>query len=177
MVRPARRGQPQEHLPRTLDVSESHEADCPIELGLWEEAALREDFRRRALAAGATLFIAAALTLVTALRDAPLMRVGLLFSQRAIPVHLLTGAFAVIALWALFTRRWRPARVAVAAQATCILWGWAAAQYPYLLPPDLTVVDAAAPAVTLRLVLVTLLLGAMVLLPSLRYLFRVFKAE
>jgi cytochrome bd ubiquinol oxidase subunit II len=141
-----------------------------------KETALREDFRRRALASGITLFLAAMLTLVTALRDAPLMRAGLLYSGRAIPVHLLTGAFAVTALWALFTRRWRLARFAVAAQASCILWGWAAAQYPYLVPPDLTIVDAAAPAVTLRLVLVTLLLGALVLLPSLRYLFRVFKA-
>ena len=30
--------------------------------------------------------------------------------------------------------------------------GWALAQYPYLIPPDLTVHGAAAPAVTLRLV-------------------------
>ena len=50
------------------------------------------------------------------------------------------------------------------------------AQYPYLVPPDLTVAGAAAPAVTLRLVLIVLALGAVVLLPSLVYLFRVFKA-
>ena len=45
-----------------------------------------------------------------------------------------------------------------------------------LVPPDLTVPGAAAPAVTLRLVLVVLALGVVVLLPSLVYLFRVFKA-
>jgi cytochrome bd ubiquinol oxidase subunit II len=54
------------------------------------------------------------------------------------------------------------------------VWGWAVAQYPYLVPPDLTVA-AAAPAATLRLVLQAMGLGAVVLLPSLVYLFRVFK--
>ena len=49
-------------------------------------------------------------------------------------------------------------------------------QYPYLVPPDLTIRDAAAPAATLRLVLIALGLGIVVLLPSLVYLFRVFKA-
>jgi cytochrome d ubiquinol oxidase subunit II len=49
------------------------------------------------------------------------------------------------------------------------------AQFPYLLPPDLTIAGAAAPAVTLRLVLGAVGLGALVLFPSLYYLFRVFK--
>jgi cytochrome d ubiquinol oxidase subunit II len=140
-----------------------------------EEEELREDFRRGALIAGVALFGAAALTLITALRDAPLMREGLLFSPRAIAIHLLTGTAAVIALWALWRRRWRVAQVAVAAQATCIVWGWAVVQYPYLLPPSLTIKDAAAPRVTLLLTLAALAIGAAVLLPSLRYLFRIFK--
>jgi cytochrome d ubiquinol oxidase subunit II len=44
------------------------------------------------------------------------------------------------------------------------------------VPPDLTIAEAAAPPVTLRLVLIALALGAVVLLPSLAYRFRVFKA-
>jgi cytochrome bd ubiquinol oxidase subunit II len=66
--------------------------------------------------------------------------------------------------------------VAVGAQVSLIVWGWALAQYPYLVPPDLTIRGAAAPQATLRLILVALGLGAVVLLPSLVYLFRVFKA-
>jgi cytochrome d ubiquinol oxidase subunit II len=62
-------------------------------------------------------------------------------------------------------------------QVSLILWGWALSQYPYILPPDLSIASAAAPAATLRLVLGTLVLGAVVLLPSLRYLFRVFKSS
>ena len=37
--------------------------------------------------------------------------------------------------------------------------------------------DAAAPAITLRLTSIALAAGAVVLLPSLAYLFRVFKSE
>jgi cytochrome d ubiquinol oxidase subunit II len=140
-------------------------------------ADLREDFRRRALIAGALLFVAAGLTLVASVRGAPMMRTGLLTTGRAIPVHLLTGIFAVAALWALYNRRWKLARFAAAAQASCIVWGWAVAQYPYLLPPNITIITGAAPKVTLELTLGALAVGALVLFPSLAYLFRVFKSD
>ncbi len=140
-----------------------------------KERELAEDFRRRALAAGAALFGAAVLVLVLSLRYAPRVRDGLIFAAWAVPLHLVTAAAAVTALAALWFRRWRLARVAAAAQVSLILWGWALGQYPYLLPPDLTIAAAAAPAVTLRLVLGALALGAAVLFPSLYYLFRVFK--
>ena len=68
------------------------------------------------------------------------------------------------------------ARVAVGAQASLSVWGWAVSQFPYLIPPDLTIRSAAAPAATLRPVAIALGLGTAVLLPSLVYLFRVFKA-
>jgi cytochrome bd ubiquinol oxidase subunit II len=69
------------------------------------------------------------------------------------------------------------ARIAAAAQVSLILWGWLIAQYPYLIPPALTIRDAAAPAVTLRLLAVGLAAGAAILLPSLRYMLRTFKAR
>jgi len=65
--------------------------------------------------------------------------------------------------------------VAAAAQVSLILWGWGLGQYPYVVPPDLTIAGAAAPAATLRLVLAALAVGAAVVLPSLFYLFRIFK--
>jgi cytochrome d ubiquinol oxidase subunit II len=68
------------------------------------------------------------------------------------------------------------ARVAAAAQVSLILWGWVLAQFPYLVPPTLTIADAAAPRRTLVLTLWALAAGALVLFPSLAYLFRIFKA-
>ena len=136
---------------------------------------LADDFRRRGLAAGVALFFVAALVLLLSQRYAPLVREGLIFAAWAVPLHLLTAAAAVTALAALWYRRWRVARLAAAAQVSLILWGWALGQYPYVLPPDLTIAAAAASAATLRLVLGALAFGAVVLLPSLFYLFRVFK--
>lgn len=138
---------------------------------------LVEDFRRRALAAGLAVFVAAFGALLIAPGHAPLVGVGLLGSRWALPFHAATGAAAVTVLAALWRRRYHVARLAVGAQVSLILWGWALAQYPRLIPPDLTIRGAAAPDVTLELVLGALGLGVLVLLPSLRYLFRVFKAE
>jgi len=142
-----------------------------------QERELQEDFRRRALGAGVALFFAALAALLLSQRWAPRVREALIFAPWAMPLHLLTAATAVTALAALWRRRWRVARVAAATQVSLILWGWALAQYPYVLPPDLPVEAAAAPAVTLRLVLAALALGALVLFPSLYYLLRIFKSR
>jgi len=137
---------------------------------------LREDFRRRAIGAGAVVFVAAALALLLSPRASP-VGAELVAASWAPTFHLLTGIAAVAAFVALWQRRYRAARVAAAAQVSCVLWGWGLAQFPYLLPPDLTIASAAAPAVTLRLVRGALGIGALVLFPSLYYLFKVFKGK
>jgi len=139
------------------------------------DIALREDFRLRALGAAAAVFVAAAGTLALALTSAPLVGHGLSASVWALPLHVATGVAAVGAIGALRIRRYRVARVAAAIQVSLILWGWALAQYPYIVPPALTIAAAAAPGVTLTLVLWALAAGILVLFPSLAYLFRVFK--
>src|SRR5881296_3223575 len=141
------------------------------------ERELQEDFRRRALASGVGVFLAAVVALLLSLTGAPRVRDGLIFAAWALPLHLLTAAAAITALAALWVRRWRAARMAAVTQVSLILWGWALSQYPYILPPDLSIANAAAPAATLRLVLGALALGGLVLLPSLFYLFRVFKSS
>lgn len=143
-------------------------------------AELQEDYRHRALGAGLTVFVAAALALLLASHDAtgaPLMWQGLVHSPWALILQGATGVSAITALLALWVRRYLLARVAAGAQVSLILWGWAAAQYPYLVPPDLQIAAAAAPAITIRLVLITLAVGALILLPSLYYLFRIFKSQ
>ena len=141
------------------------------------EGALREDFRRRALGSGVAVGAAALVALVTAGPSAPLMRHGLVGSHWALPFQLITGVVAIGALAALLRRRYALARVAVMLQVSLVLWGWAWSQYPYIVPPDVDVASAAAPLATLQLVIVALVLGALVLVPSLFYLFRVFKSS
>ena len=55
--------------------------------------------------------------------------------------------------------------------------GWSLAQYPNLITPDVTVANAHAPEATLRLLLLALAAGALLLLPSLVFLFHLFKGH
>src|SRR5207302_9511098 len=129
-----------------------------------EDRELRADFRTRALGTGVALFGAAALALLLSARYAPLVRNGLIFAGWAVPLHAFTAVAAITALAPLARGAWRVARIVAAIQVSLILWGWALSQYPYLLPPDVTIGDAAAPAATLRLALGALALGAAVLM-------------
>ncbi len=137
---------------------------------------LVEDFRRRALGAGVAVFLASGLALLLSFDDAPLMGRGLMASSWALPLHLATAVSAIVVFAALWHRRYRAARLLAGLQVSCIFWGWVVSQYPYLVPPDLTVAGAAAPEITLRITVWALALGTLVLAPSLIYLFRVFQS-
>jgi cytochrome d ubiquinol oxidase subunit II len=135
---------------------------------------LSEDFRRRALASGLLLAPLAAVVLAVAAREAPRLFHHLTRTPWSWALHALTAACAITALVALARRRFGWARAAAAAQVALILAGWALAQYPYLVPPDLTLTSAAAPAEVLRSLLAALAAGALLLLPAFFYLYRVF---
>jgi cytochrome d ubiquinol oxidase subunit II len=148
-----------------------------VYLAVEAEGALREDFRRRAVAAGAAVFALAAATAAASAREAPLVFQGLTARGWSLPLHLATGAAAVAALAALLLRRFRLARLAAAAQVALIVVGWGASQYPFLVVPDLTLEYAGAPRRTQVLLAWALGAGALVLFPCLYLLFRVFKGE
>ena len=140
------------------------------------EGELREDFRTRALLAGTVVVALSVLLLPLLIAEASHLWEGLL-APRTLPV-LAAGVIAALASgWFLRTRRYRIARIAAILQVACLLAGWGLAQYPYIIYPDVTLTGAAAPEVTLDFILYTLPLGLLVLLPSLWFLFRVFKGE
>jgi cytochrome d ubiquinol oxidase subunit II len=136
---------------------------------------LCEDFRRRALGSGIAVFLASALVLLLSRWQAPLVMAGLMTSPWALPLHLATGATAVAVLAALWFRRFRLARIGAGLQVSLIFWGWALAQYPLLIPPGFTIEGSAAPHPTLRALLIATAGGGIVLVPSLWYLFHIFK--
>ena len=88
-----------------------------------------------------------------------------------------TSLMAVAALVAVWLRRFAVARLAAIGQVTLILAGWGLAQYPNLVTPDVTVLNAAAPDRTMRLLVIALGFGAILLLPSLAFLFYIFKGR
>jgi len=137
---------------------------------------LCEDFRRRALGSGVAVFPASALVLLLSRDQAPLVMTGLMASPWALPLHLATGITAIAVLAALWFRRFRLARIGAGLQVSLIIWGWALAQYPLLIPPGFTIEGSAAPGSTLRALLIATAFGGIVLVPSLWYLFHVFKS-
>jgi cytochrome d ubiquinol oxidase subunit II len=141
------------------------------------DAGLAEDFRAMALSAALAVGLFAALGLWFGRDTLTATTRALLTNPAAIALQCVTGVAAVTAIGALLTRRYRLARTAAVVQVSGIVWGWGLAQFPALVPGVHTIASAAAPTVTLRLVLIEVAGGMVVLVPSLWYLFRIFKAD
>jgi len=140
------------------------------------EGELREDFRRRALWSG-TVVVALSVGALPVLRSqAPHLWEGLM-GGRGTPAFAVGIVAALLSGWWLRTHRHRLARIASVAQVVMLLLGWGLAQYPYLIYPSLTLQEAAAPRGPLLFILWSTPIGMALLIPSLWYLFRVFKGE
>jgi cytochrome bd ubiquinol oxidase subunit II len=140
-----------------------------------EGTPLQADFRRRAIGAALASGVLGLAALMLAPALAPSLAHGL--TGRGLPLLILALVNGPVALWAVWRSRPRTARIAVVAQVVFVLWAWALGQWPYLLPPNVTIDAAAAPAGTLNALLVVIAIGTALLLPSLWLLFRVFKTK
>jgi cytochrome bd ubiquinol oxidase subunit II len=138
--------------------------------------ALREDFRTRALLAGTAVVGLSAVALPLVRAEARHLWDGLMGGP-ATPVLIPGVIAALLSGWWLRQRRYRLARISAVVQIACLLAGWAIAQSPYIIYPGLTLAQAAAPQSTLVFILWTTPVGMALLVPSLWYLFRVFKGE
>ena len=141
------------------------------------DPSLREDFRRRSLGSGAAVALMALLVFVLSGDGAPELRQRMTASGWTLPLQLSTAIAAAIALFALGKRRFHLARLAAIVQSSLILWGWALAQFPNLIMPDVSIQSAAAPFATLRLMVIALTVGGALLLPSFVYLLATFKSQ
>ncbi len=136
---------------------------------------LKELFRRRAQWAIAASGFMAIVVFLLSRHEASDIREGL--SQHwsggvLLSIALLGMLASVVGLW---TNRYHLARASAMGYVTAIVWGWGLSQYPYLIKPDLTIHNSAAPTSTLELLLFALVAGMIVVFPSLLYLFGVFK--
>jgi len=136
---------------------------------------LLADFKRRAIGAALVSGVLALVSLVVAYFESPRLLDSL--TGRGLPLFILALINGPLALWAVWRSRPRIARVAVIAQVVLVLWAWAIGQWPYLVPPDLTISGSAAPQGTLSAMLVVIAAGMVILIPSLWLLFRVFKTR
>lgn len=138
---------------------------------------LQEIFRRRAIVVALLLGLLEEVLLFLGKSDAPRLWGELTNSLWGGLIQIGIGSFTIAAIWFLITRRFWWARTCAILQVTLTLWAWGIAQFPYLVPPYLTVFNASAPEITLRLITLFLALGALLLFPCLFYLFRVFKGR
>jgi cytochrome d ubiquinol oxidase subunit II len=130
---------------------------------------LVDAFRRRTLGAGVVAGGLAIAGLAVLRVDATSLFEGLTGSALPLVLASIVAGSVSLVLCLVGDGRWtRP--FAVAAVAAVVL-GWGVAQYPLLLPPDLTIAAAAAPDGTLAALTVITIAAAAIIGPSLAALF------
>lgn len=148
----------------------------PIYMTVRVNGELREDFRRRGIAAGLALGVLTTIEVPVAMYDAPLFAARLLNSWPLTFVLLaISGGILTQAL--LWRRLFLLAQIAAAGTVSLTLAGFAAALYPDLIIGQLPLAAAAAPRPTLIAFLTVLPFGALILVPSLVYLYWTFRGE
>jgi cytochrome bd ubiquinol oxidase subunit II len=150
------------HLAAVFLGADSHRAGQPE---------LVDKFRTRALGSGAVAGALAIAGLFVVRSDAPDLYDGLT-SGAGLACVLVSAAAGVATLALEWRGRFEPARYIAAAAVGAIVAGFALAQRPYMLPPELTVQEAAAPDATLAALLGCVAAGLVVLVPALVWLFR-----
>ncbi len=132
-------------------------------------------WRARGMASGMWMGVLALAGLAYVATDAPLLWEG--FRARSWPLVAVSLAGGFLALISLAREWYRLAVVSAATAVTSVIWGWAVAQYPMLVPPSITIENAKAPDNILWLLVATIGIGSLLLLPALAYLFYIFKTE
>jgi len=132
-------------------------------------ADLERYFNRRALAAALVTGAVAAVNLFALHADARAVFDGL--TSDGLPLVILSVVCGAAVLVLLHRGVTRGARVLAAGAVVAVVWGWAVAQHPYILPPSLTISEAAAPGATLKTLLGVFGVAILFVLPSIGLLF------
>lgn len=136
---------------------------------------LAEYFRGRAIIVGWITGVAAVVGLLVIAQDAEALFIGI--TGVALPVATGSVLSGVAGLALLHVRRYTAARLTAAGAVALLLVAWAAAQYPYILQPGVTIPEAAAGEAVLEAMLISLAVGAALLVPSLVWLYTLFQRE
>jgi cytochrome d ubiquinol oxidase subunit II len=135
----------------------------------WGDPELERYFANRALVAAVAAGAVAFAGIFVLRADARYIYDGL--TSEGLPLVLASAAFGLGALVLLWRGARRGVRPLAVGAVVAVIWGWGAAQYPYLLPKTLKIADGAAPSETLTAVLVVFGVAVVVVLPSLGLLY------
>jgi len=139
------------------------------------DSQLVSSFRARALGAGIVAGIVAISGIVFLHQDVPLLAHGL--THRALLLVIISGLAGLITLILLYNEHFAVARVTAALAVAAILWGWAVAQYPYMLPHSLSISQAAATHAVLIATFISACIGTALVLPPLVWLYVLFQRD
>ncbi len=131
---------------------------------------LASAFRVRGLAAGLVTGLVAAGGVFVLQGDSELVYEGLTSGLGLVDlaVSAAAGLLTIVLLWG---RKFAAARYTAAAAVVTVVAGWGIAQSPYILPPALTVQEAAAADNVLLGLMVSIAIGLLILVPSLILLY------
>lgn len=149
---------------------------APVFMAVRTSGELREDFRKRGMAASLVLGVLTTLAIPVAGLDAPLFA-GRITGPWALTVVALAVILGISTLALLWRRCFVTAQVSAAGTVALTLAGFGAAMYPDLLIGQLSLAAAAAPGPTLTAFLTVLPLGTIILAPSLLFLYLTFRRD
>ncbi|MEE9394966.1 MAG: cytochrome d ubiquinol oxidase subunit II [Planctomycetota bacterium] len=134
-------------------------------------------FRDRAFKAQIVVLVLLAIVYGLAHRDAPIFAEQLDNSALIWPLRFFIVLAVGAVFWSLKNKHDDLARMAVVAQVAGVVLGWGLAMDRYLVIPDLTIDNAGAHQETLEAMAPVFIAGAVLLVPALFMLFRVFKSK
>ncbi len=92
-------------------------------------------------------------------------------TSEGIPLVILSAVCGLGALVLLRRAARRGARELAVGAVVAIIWGWGVAQYPYLLPTDLTISAGAGTDATMTMVLIVFVAAVILVIPSIALLY------
>jgi cytochrome bd ubiquinol oxidase subunit II len=92
-------------------------------------------------------------------------------THEALPLVILSALCGLAVLELLRRRAHRGARPLAVGAVVAVIWAWGVAQYPYLLPEQLTIADGAGASATLTSVLIVFGVAVVLVLPAIAALF------
>lgn len=153
-------------------------------IGESKDENLRSSFRRKASLSAIAMVLSGGLVFLSGEAEG----LGLMkkfFTNQASVLLFGIATVLLVPMWRSLHRQstfW--VRLLGALIVSCVILGWYAVQYPAILLIQteggydaVTFTEAAAPEATLRILLGALIVGSLLIFPSLAYLFKVFKWE
>jgi cytochrome d ubiquinol oxidase subunit II len=130
-------------------------------------------WRQRSMSTGIWVGMLAMVGLVLLRLESPHLTKG--FSERAWFLIIISLASGIFSIWAMWKSHFFLAVVGASTTIASVIVGWGVAQYPHLVPPNIDIEAAKSPANVLWLMIYVTIAGAVLLLPSLIWLFVIFK--